>query len=166
MTNPNPPRPHCPALLICQGARTTRQRLVDLLGVMNAIGITQFPANVTFTVHFALTEGEGLYRLALFLEKGAGATPGDRFQLWSGDVSLRHRDVVHEQSLPVIGLERRSGGLPPRALRQWREGRAPPAVDRESGLISDKGFGSPLRGKKRFRECPKLVHYLLATISW
>jgi hypothetical protein len=97
----HPPRPHCPALLICQQARTTPQRLADLLGVMNAIGITQLPADVTFTVHFALTEGEGLYRLALFLEQGAGATPGDRFQLWSGDVSLRHRAVVHEQSVPV-----------------------------------------------------------------
>jgi hypothetical protein len=102
MTQADPPRPHCPALLICKYARTTPQRLVDLLGVMNAIGITELPADVTFTVHFALTEGEGLYRLALFLERpGAGAMPGDRFQLWSGEVSLRHRAVVQEQSLPV-----------------------------------------------------------------
>lgn len=59
--------------------------MADLLEVRNAIGITQFPDDVTFTVHFALTEGEGLYRLAFFMEQaGAGTTPGDRFQLWSG----------------------------------------------------------------------------------
>ena len=98
----HPPRPHCPALLICKYARATPQRLVDLLGVMNAIGITELPADVTFTVHFALTEGAGLYRLALFLEQsGAGAMPGDRFKLWSGEASLRHRAVVHQQSVPV-----------------------------------------------------------------
>jgi len=102
MTQADPPRPHCPALIICKYARATPQQLLDLLGVMNAIGITQLPADVTFTVHFALTEGEGLYRLALFLEQpGAGATGGERFQLWSGEATLRHPAVVHDQAVPV-----------------------------------------------------------------
>jgi len=35
---------------------------------MNAFSITEFPAAVTFAVHFALTEGRGDYRLALSLE--------------------------------------------------------------------------------------------------
>jgi hypothetical protein len=70
--------------------------------MMNAIGITAMPADVPFVVHFALTEGEGAYRLALFLEQTKdGVANGDRFQLWSGDASLRSPAVVHEQSVPV-----------------------------------------------------------------
>jgi len=69
--------------------------------MMNAIGITAMPADVTFVIHFAITEGQGDYRLALFLEQTKdGVTTGDRFQLWSGDASLRSPAVVHEQSIP------------------------------------------------------------------
>src|SRR4051812_19615124 len=95
------PRPQCRAPIICKYARATPEQLLDLLGMMNAIGITQLPADVTFTVHFALTEGEGLYRLALFLEHPGAGAAGDRFQLWSGETTLRPPAVVHEQAVPV-----------------------------------------------------------------
>ena len=97
-----PRRPNCPALLICQQARTTPQRLVDLLGVMNAIGITQLPADVTFTVHFSPTEEERALP--------PGAIPGTTRRRCHGWRSLpiveRGGDaetlrVVHEQPVPV-----------------------------------------------------------------
>lgn len=90
---------HCPALIVCQQSRITPGRLIDPQGLMSAIGITAFPADVTFTVHFALTEGEVAYRLALFLEQPGSA---DRSQFWAGDVSLRSCAVVHEQPVPVV----------------------------------------------------------------
>ena len=102
-TSNQPPRPNCPALLICQQTRVTPNRLIDILGMMNAFSITEFPADVTFAVHFALAEGQGDYRLALFLEspnflEDAG---GNRHLLWEGDASLRSPSVVHEHPLQV-----------------------------------------------------------------
>ena|SRR5258706_12122993 len=68
---------------------------------MNAFSITEFPGDVTFAVHFALTEGQGDYRMALYLEQPDSPPDGQRHQLWQGDVSLRGPTVVHEQSVPV-----------------------------------------------------------------
>jgi len=102
-TSAQPPRPNCPALIICQKIQTTPQRLINIGGMMNAFSITEFPADVTFAVHFALTEGQGNYRLALFMEtpdypNDAGA---NRHLLWEGEASLRAPSVVHEQPLQI-----------------------------------------------------------------
>src|ERR1044071_6386475 len=96
-----PPLPNCPAMLICQQIRTTPNRLIDILGMMNAFSITEFPADVTFAVHFALTAGQGNYRLALFLETpdSPNDAPASRHLLWEADASLRSSVVVHEQPL-------------------------------------------------------------------
>ena len=69
----------------------------------NAIGFKEFRADVTFTVHFALTEGQRTYRLALFMEtpdypQGEGAS---RHLLWEGEVTLRTPKVVPEQPVHV-----------------------------------------------------------------
>jgi hypothetical protein len=98
-----PLRPNCPALIICQQIQTTPQRLINIAGMMNAFTITEFPADVTFAVHFALTEGQGDYQLALFLESPNypnDAAPS-RHLVWEGDVSLRTPQVVHEQPAQV-----------------------------------------------------------------
>jgi hypothetical protein len=63
--------------------------------MMNAFSISEFPADVTFAVHFALIEGHGNYRLALFLEspKYPEDATANRHLLWEGAASLRSPDV-------------------------------------------------------------------------
>lgn len=56
------------------------------------------------------------------------------------EVSLRHRAVVHEQSLPVTARFSAPRPMPDRAVRQRGEGRASAPVDWESRLMPDKGL--------------------------